>query len=154
MRRSGIRARKADAVLETPPTIDRLQIDDALERVLHAGSLGDTRFSPAMRTAIEAFPVVTAPSGQTVRIVLFMSESPTPVINESRTVKYAEPEMKDAALQAIDAGVVFHTFGLGSALEKRPPHALSNIAGATGGAYTAVSDISRLHCDLAAALLE
>jgi hypothetical protein len=57
------------------------------------------------------------------------------------------------ARRAIDSGISFHSFGLGAAADAADtPHALAQIAGATGGTYRPVPDPRHLYCELLAAL--
>ena len=94
-------------------------------------------------------------------MVFLLSDSATPLVlgadplNQPRLhagMKRSEPRMKLAALRALDAEAPVHTFALGEATSSDVPHALTRIAGATGGRFSAVEDPSRLHCHLRDAL--
>ena len=57
--------------------------------------------------------------------------------------------MELEARRAIESGITFHSFGIGEAARGRDaPHALAQIAGATGGTYRAVPTraISTVRC--------
>jgi len=143
-----------DAVLHAPLTSDVEHVERALSEILEFGSGGATRFAPAMSIAIEALRDDGSQPPPDRKLVLFISDSPTPVLGQRRgKLVRAEPEMKDAAVAAINDRVVFHTFGISQAATSPEPHALSRIAGATGGRYRAVTDPLGLTCALAQALM-
>jgi hypothetical protein len=85
--------------------------------------------------------------------VLFLSDSWTPVRHApSRAIARTDARMKIEAQRAIDAGVRFDTFAIGPAAAAAPPHALEQIAGATGGTYRVVADPDALYCALLTSL--
>ena len=99
--------------------------------------------------------------------MLFLSDSSVPVMpgpsqylyrswegDPNGSFVYSDPHMAVAAKRAIRSRVPINTFGLGEAAAVEPPHALSIVAGATGGQYRPVEDATRLHCDLMAALAQ
>jgi hypothetical protein len=139
------------SVIEALPSDDITHLEAALQRVLDRGSDGHTDFAAGMRSAIEALQSERDASRRPV--VLFMSDSTFPSVRDATgAVRWHDPSMRDAASEAVAFGVVFHTFRVGP--DESPPGVpdyLKHIAGATGGSYTA-TDLSRLHCALAAAL--
>jgi hypothetical protein len=102
------------------------------------------------------------------RRVLFLSDTPTPVrYGPMDAIMYDDARMEVEAHRAIASGVSFHSFGLGPAATDvsfhsvglgpaansgDSPHALAQIAGATGGTYRAVPDPRDLYCQMLAAL--
>jgi hypothetical protein len=116
-----------------------------------------------MRLAVRSLVEAPAEPGRR-RMILFMADSESPMVagpdplNQPRLnaggVFRADPRMRRAAIGALAAEAPIHTFALGPAAESRVPHALSHIAGATGGGFTPVADLSRLHCDLLYALAQ
>ena len=82
------------------------------------------------------------------------SDSPQPRFTDRRGKQWrVDPVLKEAAQDAIDSSIVFHSFGLAEAAQTPIPHPLSHIAGATGGTYYPVNDASELGCQLLASLL-
>jgi hypothetical protein len=152
--RSGPPPRKVDAVIESGLT-DKLQdLEAALDRVLASDSAGGSKFSAGMRLANQTLRNATAPTRSPRRLALFISDSPLPSLPQRNgEILRVDPAMKESAQTAIDSAIVFHTFGLGEAATTKPPHALSMIAGATGGAYHPVEDAARLHCELLRSLV-
>ena len=145
------------AVIEAPLTGNSADLEAALGRVLDAGSQGHTRFSAGMNLANQTLTEGSAPRKKR-RIVLFISESPDPSIPKTASSSVSgasgtfDPAMKDAALAAVDAHIVYHTFGLGGAADAPDPHALGRIGKATGGRFHPVPDALSLHCKMAQAL--
>lgn len=139
----------ADATVESPPTSDVGALTAALDRILAAGSLGQTHFAPAMRMS-SASLTDSGVSAAEAKIVLFVSDSPSPHPDD----RGAQSEIAEATLDATDRGVVFHTFGLGDAARERRPRALAEIAEGTGGTFRPVRNATDLHCELAAAITE
>lgn len=148
-----------------PLTGDLATLERGLDRVLERGSQGASEFSAAMKLALGTLAESddgseSQGSGATVRrVVLMLAQGPDPVRIGSRratgTVTLlhgVDPLMKMAAQRAIERHIRIFTFGLGSAATAKPPHALSRIAGATGGRFTPVPDPTRLHCQLLQAL--
>ena len=146
------------AVIEAPLTGNSADLEAALGRVIDAGSQGHTRFSAGMNLANQTLTEGSAPRKKR-RIVLFISESPNPSIPNTASSSASgasgtfDPAMKDAALAAVDAHIVYHTFGLGGAADAPDPHALGRIGKATGGRFHPVPDALLLHCKMAHALL-
>ena len=155
-----------DAVRRNALTSDATELEAALERVLAKGSRGTANFAAAMHRSLAALydgPELARRRG----VVLLMSDSPTPVLPGPTQYLYrslagdphgpfvhSDPNMAVAAKRAIRSRVAIHTFGLGEAADADPPHALSRVAGATGGQYRAVKDPARLHCYLMSALAQ
>jgi hypothetical protein len=135
-------------------TIDINELEAALDGVLKVGGSGSTDFTAGMNAAIEVLSATYTTTPPSRRLVLFLSDSPLPVVfGDGKELRRYDPGMKDAASRAIEVGIVFNTFGLGEAAASVPPFALSQIASATGGVYRSVSDPLTLHCDLARSLL-
>jgi len=158
-----------DAILRGALTSDPRDLKAALERVLKGGSRGTSSFSAAMRRSLEALDVgwSRAPSDGRRRVVLLLADSPDPILPAPTQYFYrsrdgiphgsyvrTDPRMATVAERAIRSGVVVNTFGLGPAAAEDPPHALSRVAGATGGRYRAVKDPTELHCLLMSALAQ
>jgi len=81
-----------------------------------------------------------------------MSDDGTPYLEKDGKGTREDSTIADATLEAAQAGVVIHTFGLGEDSADAPGY-LESIASETGGSFSPVTDLSRLHCQLAAALL-
>jgi hypothetical protein len=158
-----------EAILRVELTSDSQELEAALDRVLKGGSRGTANFAAALRRSLEALGVGwrRAPADGRRRVVLLLADSPTPVRPGPtqyfyRTLErvphgpvvHTDPRMALAAKRAIRSHVVISTFGLGGAADADPPHALSRVAGATGGGYRAVKDLTRLHCYLIRALVQ
>jgi hypothetical protein len=158
-----------DAILRSELTSDPRVLEMTLDRVLKGGSRGTANFSAAMLRSLEALDVgwYRAPADERRRVVLLLADSSTPVrpgptqylYRTSKEIPHgsvvrSDPQMALAAKRAIRSGVVINTFGLGGAADAEPPHALSHVAGATGGGYRAVEDPARLHCYLISALVQ
>jgi hypothetical protein len=158
-----------DAILHGELTSDTRELEAALDRVLKRGSRGTANFAAAMRRSLEALGVGwrTAPADGRRRVVLLLADSPTPIRPGPTQFFYrtlegfprgpivrTDPQMALAAKRAIRSRVVINTFGLGGAADADPPHALSRVAGATGGGYRVVQDPARLHCYLISALVQ
>lgn len=144
------------ARIEVPPTEDVGSLEDGLSRVLARGTGGMTDFAAAMRAATATLG--DARQGSVRRVVLFMSDSTFPsVVGPDGTPRFDDPNVKDAAAAALAADVVFHTFRLGtkpapgSRAQARVDY-LRDIASATRGTYSAVTEANQLHCALARAL--
>lgn len=155
-----------------PLAADVATLEQGLDRVLERGSQGATEFSAAMKLALGTLSgsdgrSESSRSGPPVRrVVLMLAQGPDPVRIGSRTVTGTvtlsagtvtilhgiDPLMKMAAQRAIKRHIRIFTFGLGDAATAKTPHALSRIAGATGGRFTPVPDPTRLHCQLLQAL--
>jgi hypothetical protein len=126
---------------------------NALHEIAGSGGKGTTRFSAGMGLAVDTLTSSSEQMEDRRRVVLFMSDSAYPSFEGADGQRrVADPEMKAAAERAIEASIVFHTFGLGTAARPSARHSLSRIAGATGGQYYAVEDAATLHCQLLAAL--
>lgn len=149
---------RGEAVIQSELTGDAESLKAALERVLERGSAGNTNFAAGMRQASRTLMEASQPSPAQRRVVLFISDSPSPLQIGPNTpnmlVLRRDPMIARAAVKAIDSGIVFHTFGLGKAAATQPPHMLSRIAGATGGDYHAVGDATGLHCHLLQSLAQ
>jgi hypothetical protein len=147
------RVDREDARLEAELTGDVAELATALERVRRRGSDGASSFAPAMRLAVRSLRPGGSGDAARRRRVLFLADSPTPVrfAPASRIVR-DDFLMQREARRAIEAGVSFHSFGIGSAAEGEPPHALAQIAGATGGIYRAVPDPTNLYCQMLTSL--
>ncbi len=158
-----------DAILRGELTSDSQELEATLDRVLKGGSWGTANFAAAMRRSLDALDVGwgRAPADGRRRMVLLLADSPAPVRpgptqyfyrtlegDPHGSVVRSDPLMAAAAKRAIRSHVVINTFGLGEAADADPPHALSRVAGATGGRYRAVKDPARLHCDLMSALVQ
>lgn len=149
------RVDRSDARLEAELTDDLAALEAAVARVRDRGSDGASSFAPAMRLALRTLSA-RSDSGEPARRrrVLFLSDSPTPVrYAPMERIAYDDARMEIEARRAIKSGVSFHSFGLGEAADAaESPHALAQIAGATGGTYRAVPDPRNLYCHLLAAL--
>jgi hypothetical protein len=149
------RVDRSDARLEAELTDDLAALEAAVERVGDRGSDGASSFAPAMRLALLSLSA-RSDSGEPARRrrVLFLSDSPAPVrYAPMGRIAYDDARMEIEARRAIKSGVSFHSFGLGEAADAADsPHALAQIAGATGGTYRAVSDPRNLYCQMLAAL--
>jgi len=141
--------RDGDAAVRSELTDDVGALEAALHAVLGRGSSGYTHFAAGMRRATRTLSG-TPPSRRSARrLVLFISDSTHPIlIGGNERIQFRDPLMYEVANDAIDARIVFDTFGLGRAADSPPPHALSRIATATGGTYRAVEDPTMLHCHL------
>jgi hypothetical protein len=157
-RRSGRRARSASSgeggsTIRTGLTSDAAKLSLALDEVLEAGSAGGSKLSAAMDAANASLLEAVDTTDVRRRVVLLMSDSALSTsIGAEGEVHRADPAMKTAAEAAIDSNIVFHTFGIGPAGIVKPPHALSRIAGATGGKYRFVGMGSSLSCELSHAV--
>lgn len=145
--------RPGDAFIQARPTRDLAALDEAFARVLEQGSSGGARFAAGMTTANKVFVAAEDPERNPAPVALMVSDSPRPLLTYP-VVQVVDPKMQDAAVEAIRNLVRFHTFGLDEAAGTQPPHALSQIAGATGGHFTPVADATLLHCHMLRALLE
>lgn len=149
---------RRDARIEAELTDDVAALSNALARVGRRGSDGSTSFAPAMKLAVRSLRPGESEQPPRLRRVLLLADSPTPVrlapgrLRIGRHIARDDPRMQMEARRAIEAGVRFHTFGIGLAAETEPPFALAQIAGATGGIYRAVPDPRQLYCQLLAAL--
>ena len=142
------------AVVQSELTDDLGALEAGLNRVLEKGSFGTTDFAAGLRKALRALSEAPSPPARGRRLVLFMSDSTTPLLPwTNEKMLRIDPLMKRAALRAIDAGVRVHAFGLGAAAAAPLPHTLSQIASATGGTYRAISNPAALHCYLLHALV-
>ena len=149
------RVDRRDARLEAELTDDPAALEAAVARVARRGSDGASSFAPAMRLALRSSRRASdsrEPARR--RRVLFLSDSPTPVrFAPMDRIAHDDPRMEIEARRAIQSGVSFHSFGLGEAADDADtPHALAQIAGATGGTYRAVPDPRDLYCQMLAAL--
>jgi hypothetical protein len=143
--------RTVDAVVESDLTDSVQELESALGSVLKRGSHGNTDFASGMRLAQQTLASTPPGEGAPRRMVLFLSDSGTPVIERSRNLQREDPEIENATREAADAGITFHTFGLGAEAAKDPAY-LEEIAEGTGGEFRPVTDLTTLHCELAAAL--
>ncbi len=143
--------RTQHAVIEAALTGDSDELEAALDRVLEKGSLGTTRFSSGMDLANQT--LTQEPGARRGRrVVLFVSENPNPTAPRvGRAI--LDPAMKDAALAAVDSGIVYYTFGLGDAADAPTSSALNRIGKGTGGRFYAVQDPMLLHCEMARSIL-
>jgi Mg-chelatase subunit ChlD len=157
----------ASAVLRGKLTSHPPEIETALVRVLASGSRGTADFAAAMSRSLDALTRGSRADASRRSIVLLIADSPSPVMpgpthylyrawngDPNGPIVYSDPHMAAAAKRALRARVVFNTFGLGEAARAEQPHALSQVAGATGGRYRAVDDPAQLHCHLMAALAQ
>ena len=148
---------RSDARLEAALTDDLDALEAAVARVGDRGSDGASSFAPAMRLALRSLNARNRPEPDDPprrRRVLFLSDSPTPVrYGPMEAILYDDARMEVEARRAIRSGVSFHSFGLGPAAGAADsPHALAQIAGATGGTYQPVPDPRDLYCQMLAAL--
>jgi hypothetical protein len=145
---------RRDARLEVALTDDYEALEAAVARVARRGSEGSSSFAPAMRLALRSFE--RNPSSRERRQrVLFLSDSPGPTRYAPMSrIARDDPRMLLEARRALESGVPFYSFGIGEAAQTEPAHALSQIAGATGGTYRPVSDPRNLYCQMLAALGE
>ena len=150
--RAGASRRSSDAFAATVPTQDAAEIDAALGRVLEAGSAGGVRFAGGMLLANRVLTEAADLQRDARLVALMVSDSARPLLTHPE-VSVVDPAMKSAAVEAIRALIRFHTFGLNEAAGTQTPHALSRIAGATGGSFAAVADATLLHCHMLRALL-
>jgi hypothetical protein len=147
------RVERSDARLETELTDDPAALWAAVARVANRGSNGATSFAPAMRLAVRTLNGAGSDNQARRRRVLFLADSPTPVrYAPMDLIAYDDARMEIEARRAIASGVSFHSFGIGEAALSVSPHALEQIAGATGGTYRAVPDPRTLYCQMLAAL--
>lgn len=145
--------RPGDSFILSSPSRDLAKLDEALAGVLELGSSGGARFAAGMATASRVLTADPQPHRSPQRVALMVSDSPRPLLTHP-VVRVVDPQMKTAAVAAIRNLIRFHTFGLNEAAGTQPPHALSQIAGATGGRFTPVADATLLHCHMLRALLE
>jgi hypothetical protein len=149
----GRKRSRPDAILQTGLTGDVSQLEKSLSRILESGSEGVTKFAPAMQLAVEALREGDAGGTPGRKLVLFISDSPTPILGQrNRKLIRVEPEIQTVALAAIEEKVLIHTFGVSTAANAATPHTLSRIAGATSGRYRPVSDMMALACMLVESL--
>ncbi len=134
------------AISEGAPTEDPDELEVVWARVLGRGTGGLTDFATAMRVAAGE---LGEPSRRS--IVLFMSDSTFPtVFAPDGTMRLEDPSVEEAAAEAKLASIVFHSFLLGAPLPlPEVPNTLEAIGAATGGSYTEVVELDRLHCALA-----
>ena len=142
----------SQARIHSELTADRAALEDGLREVLENGSFGTTDFAAAIWKALRTFVEAPLPSVDARRMLLLISDRSNPLMPGYRHYVSTDPQMRNAARDAIKAGVRVHTFGVGPAGLDTPPHALKQIAGATGGRYAAVPDMAQLHCHLLMAL--
>jgi len=143
----------SEAVIRSELTHDLEVLRRVLHQVLARESDGYTNFAAGMKRSIQTLTDGPAPARPARRRVLFISDSATPVgIGGDEDVDRLDPRMQDAAYAALDAGIAFNTFAIGHAARSDPPHALSRIAGATGGRFHQASDPADLACQLIASL--
>ncbi len=143
------------AIVQSELTADVAELENGLDSALKRGSGGTTDFAGAMRRALQTLIDTPPESPSTRRLILFLSDSPHPVLPQPYPlVRYPnhDPRMRSAAIRAIQTRVQIHTFALGAAVHADSPNALTRIAGATGGTYFPIERTDRLHCDLFAAL--
>jgi hypothetical protein len=149
------RVDRKDARLEAALTDDLGTLESAVTRVGERGSDGASSFAPAMRLALRSLNARNrSDEPARRRRVLFLSDSPTPVrYGPMESILYDDWRMEVEARRAIASGVSFHSFALGAAAAAADsPHALAQIAGATGGSYRVVPDPRDLYCQMLAAL--
>jgi hypothetical protein len=161
-RPTGRIVRREQARIRTPMTDDRDELERGLDAALATGGEGLTDFAAAMNLAIRTLEEAPERPSSRRRVVLFLSDSATPLVAAPRRHPYPyatsgavdrfDPLMKQEAERAIRRGVRFLAFALGPATGDEPPHPLTRIAGATGGSFRAVEDPTRLHCALLAEL--
>jgi hypothetical protein len=146
--------RPGEAELVSGLTDDVARTDAALTRVLESGSSGNSNFAAGMRRAVQSLRAEpSAPERRARRLVLFLSDSARPTItDQDRKIAIVDPIMQDVAIIAIEQRIAFNTFGLSLASVADPPHPLEQIAGATGGRFTPVTQPNRLHCELLSSL--
>lgn len=152
----------ADGSIRAGLTEDLEILEAELDAVLARGSRGKTNFAAALQLALRTLEETPPPDvpGPRRRIVLFLSDSPNPVVAmpseaqgwSTRRLAYPGARLAYLARQALRARVPVHTFALGAAARSEPPHALSSLAKLTGGSFHAVGDPARLHCALLSAL--
>lgn len=144
---------REDARLEAELTGDVAELDAALARIARRGSNGASSFAPAMRLALQSLRSDASDPPTRRRLVLFLSDSPTPVrYAPEQRIARDDPRMEIQARRAIATGVSFHSFAIGPAAADDPPHILASIAGATGGLFRAVPDPRNLYCEILGAL--
>jgi hypothetical protein len=148
-------------------TTDTSSLNAALDEIEQIGSGGATIFYAGMHHANKV--LTRYPAQGRRRIVLFMSDSPTPFQrhpygsesgHDPRPRRRADggntgldTRMEAAARKAISESIVFHTFGLSSDASTWSNDTISLIAGATGGGYHAVEDPTQFYCHLVRALM-
>ncbi len=143
---------RRDARLEAQLTDDHAALEAAVARVERRGSEGASSFAPAMRLALRSF-VGDDADRERRRRVLFLSDSAVPVRYAPMSrIARDDARMQLEARRALASGVSFHSFGIGEAAQIEVAHALSRIAGATGGTYRPVHDPRNLYCQMLAAL--
>jgi len=169
-------ARRSRPVSSVPPQIasafalltsEPAEIDTALDRVLARGSLGAVDLTAAVVVGVRALREAEPPPGPRRRVMLLLSNSPTPLLGGPTLANHrtwlggdpndafvrTDPDLAVAVKQAIRQGVTIHSFGLGLAAQAPAPHALSATATATGGRFRAVNDPVALDCALLTALV-
>jgi hypothetical protein len=149
------RVSREDARLEAPLTDDSAVLDAAIERVARRGSNGASSFAPAMKLAVRALRAGDHGEPERRRRVLFLADTVTPVrYAPMDRIARDDPRMEVAAARANEAGISFHSFGIGREIadETEQVQTLALIAGATGGNYRAVPDPRKLYCQMLAAL--
>jgi hypothetical protein len=143
-----------DARVDAELTDDRAALEAAVARVAQRGSDGASSFWPAMRLAVRSLRSPDESQPQRRRRVLFLADTPWPLrYAPMDRIAYDDPRMEIEARRALASGVSFHSIGIGeAALSPDGPHALAQIAGATGGTYRVVPDPRNLYCQMLAAL--
>jgi len=143
----------SEARIRSGLTRDLEALERVLGEVLARQSNGYTSFSAGMKRSIQTLTADAAATRAARRRVLFISDSPTPLgIRGNENVDRFDLRMQDAAYAALGAGISFSTFAIGPAARSEPPHALSRIAGATGGRFHQASDPTALACQLITSL--
>lgn len=147
------RVYREDARVEAGLTDDTAALEAALARVAQRGSNGASSFAPAMKLAVRTLRAGEADGPARRRRVLFLADTPTPVrYAPMERIARDDARMQIEAVRAIDAGIAFHSFGIGRGMEGEQSQALAQIAGVTGGNYRAVPDPRNLYCQMLAAL--
>jgi hypothetical protein len=141
-------------------TDDETALERGLDRVLATRGEGRTDFAAGMSLALRTLERDADASGEPRGVVFFLTDSSTPVVAAPKRYPYPFPDMVGGAVDFFDPlmrqearraqrdGVTFHTFAIGPAARAPQPHALTRIAGATGGSFRAIDDPVRLHCEL------
>jgi hypothetical protein len=146
---------KRDAVIRIPLTGDTAELAVGLDAVLRRGSKGMSNYFAGMRRATRSLLETRDRERVSRRLVLFISDSPTPLlrrVGDVNVFNMRDTRLESSAREAVRERVVFNTFGLSedSMSWRRLPIGL--IASATGGTYHAVEDASQLYCHLISSL--
>lgn len=146
---------KRDAVIRIPLTGNTAELTAGLDAVLQRGSKGMSNYFAGMRRATRSLLETTDRERASRRLVLFISDSPTPLLRRVGNVgvfQMRDTRLQSSAREAIRERVVFNTFALSKDAMAWRMQPIAMIASATGGTYHAVEDASQLYCHLVSSL--